>query len=142
MSRGEAMEPRAIGATPVVQLVSDTIAWITPDASLLEVASALASGDVGALVVGDGETVIGIVSERDIVHALAAGRDPASTHASEVASTVVLWCDATATITEAAMQMMDQYVRHLLVEDDGRLVGVVSARDLLGVYAADAVADE
>ena len=34
-----------------------------------------------------------------------------------------------------AVQMMDQYVRHILVEDDGRLAGIVSARDLLGVYA-------
>jgi CBS domain-containing protein len=47
-----------------------------------------------------------------------------------------VWCDATATVTEVAELMMERYVRHVLVEDDGRLVGIVSARDLLGVYAA------
>ena len=42
---------------------------------------------------------------------------------------------AEATVAEVAQQMMTSYVRHVLVEDDGELVGVVSARDLLGTYA-------
>jgi CBS domain-containing protein len=100
------------------------------------VASKLASSDIGALVVGDGTTATGMISERDVVHALADGREPASTHASDVATTELLWCDAEATIDEVAAEMMENYVRHLLVEDEGRLVGVVSARDLLGAYAA------
>jgi len=41
-----------------------------------------------------------------------------------------------------ANEMMDRYVRHVLVEEDGRLVGVVSARDLLGVYATGAAAGD
>jgi CBS domain-containing protein len=125
-----------VGARPVSHLVSDTVTWIAPDASLLEVAAKLASSDIGALVVGDGATATGMISERDVVHALADGREPASTHASDVATTELLWCDAEATIDEVAAEMMENYVRHLLVEDEGRLVGVVSARDLLGAYAA------
>jgi CBS domain-containing protein len=38
-------------------------------------------------------------------------------------------------MTEVATQMMERYVRHVLVEEDGRLIGIVSARDLLGAYA-------
>ena len=40
-------------------------------------------------------------------------------------------------VGEVAMQMMDHYIRHVLVERDGALAGIASARDLLGVYCAD-----
>jgi CBS domain-containing protein len=53
----------------------------------------------------------------------------------DIASTKLVWCDSTATVREVAEQMMEQYVRHVLLEDGGKLVGIVSARDLLGAYA-------
>ena len=121
---------------PVSALVADTIARISPEASLLDVADALGIADVGALVVGDADSVKAVVSERDLVRALSARRDPAATRAIDVATTDLVWCDASATVAEVAIEMMDRYVRHVLVEDDGKLVGIVSARDLLGVYAA------
>jgi CBS domain-containing protein len=130
------MDEWDVGARPVSPLVSDTVTWISPEASLLDVAAELSSSDIGALVVGDGRTATGMISERDVVHALAAGREPATTRAADVATTALLWCDAEATIGEVASEMMENYVRHLLVEDEGRLIGVVSARDLLGAYAA------
>ena len=43
-----------------------------------------------------------------------------------IANTSLVWCDVEATIAEVAGRMMESYVRHVLVEDDGRLVGVVS----------------
>ena len=55
--------------------------------------------------------------------------------AADIAHTRLFWCDASTTVAEVATQMMAQYVRHILVEDNGRLAGIVSARDLLGVYA-------
>jgi CBS domain-containing protein len=96
----------------------------------------MTAASVGALVVSDGDGAAGIVSERDIVGALAKRRDPATTRARDVASTTLVWCDAEATVAEVAEEMMECYVRHVLVEDDGRLVGIVSARDLLGAYAS------
>ena len=62
--------------------------------------------------------------------------DPATTRASDVAHRTLVWCDAEATVTEVATEMMECYIRHVLVEEDGRLVGIVSARDLLGAYAS------
>jgi len=96
----------------------------------------MTDADVGLLVVGRGDDVDGVVSERDIVRAIAAGHDPNTTTAMEVAHTDLAWCDPTATVAEVATEMMERYVRHVLVEDGGRLVGIVSARDLLGAYAA------
>jgi CBS domain-containing protein len=127
--------PSPAGEITMVALIGDQIARVAADASLHAVADALVAAGVGALVVGDGDQPTGIVSERDLVHALAARRDPATTRASDIAHTSLVWCDADSTVSEVAEEMMANYVRHVLVEDDGRLIGVVSARDLLGVYA-------
>ena len=126
------------GSTQVSVLVGSPIARVAPDATLHEVADALVAAGVGALVVSNraSDGAAGIVSERDIVGALAERRDPATTRASDVAHRTLVWCDAEATVTEVATEMMECYVRHVLVEEDGRLVGIVSARDLLGAYAS------
>jgi CBS domain-containing protein len=94
----------------------------------------LIDNSIGAVVVGSQDDPAGIVSEHDIVRAVADGVDPATT-AADIAHTELFWTQATTTVAAVAVQMMDQYVRHMLVEDGGRLSGIVSARDLLGVYA-------
>lgn len=126
---------------PVAALVGDPVATVAPGATLRQVAEALVAGEVGALVVGSAEEAQGIVSERDVVRALAAGRDPQTTTAADIANTELIWCDASADVDDVANQMMERYVRHILLEEDGKLVGIVSARDLLGVYASEARAD-
>jgi CBS domain-containing protein len=120
---------------PVSLLIGGPVLEIGPRADLFEVCAALASGGVGMLVVAAGDHLEGVLSERDVVQALADRRDLATTRAAHIANTSLVWCDAEATVAEVAQQMMTCYVRHVLVEDDGKLVGVVSARDLLGTYA-------
>ena len=132
----------AIGTMPISPYVADQIAYVAEGASLLEVADVLTNADVGALAVGDSGRVVGIVSERDVVHALARRLPAETTSAIDIASTELVWCDASATIGEVATEMMERYVRHVLVEEEGRLVGLVSARDLLGAYASASDPDE
>jgi CBS domain-containing protein len=131
------------GSDKVSLLIGAPVARVCAGASLHDVAVGMVASSVGALVVGERrDSATGIVSERDLVRALAEGRDPATTTAGDIASTTLVWCDADATIAEVAAEMMDAYVRHILVEQDGHLVGIVSARDVLGAYAsADAGSD-
>jgi CBS domain-containing protein len=131
-----------VGALPVAALTADVVDRVSADANLWEVADALVEADVGALAVGHGDDVEGILSERDLVRALAARRDPWTTTAMDIAHTRLVWCDAESTVAEVAEEMMEHYVRHVLVENGGRVVGIVSARDLLGAYAAAEIADE
>ena len=77
-----------------------------------------------------------LVSERDVVRVVAAGADPAAVAAIDVAATKLVWCDGEDTVEQVATRMMEHYIRHVLVERDGALVGIVSARDLLGVYSS------
>jgi CBS domain-containing protein len=125
-----------MSAMPVSKLIGDDVIRVAPDADLFAVADALTANDVGVLAVSDSTRIDAIVSERDVVHALAARRAPETTRAIDISNTTLVWCDASASIGEVASEMMDHYVRHVLVESRGRLLGIVSARDLLGAYAA------
>jgi CBS domain-containing protein len=113
------------------------VASVGRDASLHEAADALAAAGVGALVVKAGGDPVGIVTERDFVRVLAERRDPGTTRVGDVAQPRLVWCDVAATVAQVAELMMERYVRHVLVEHEGRLVGIVSARDLLGAYVSD-----
>ena len=117
-------------------LTGDEVVVLDPQESLLDVAELLVSAEIGAVVLGTRSDVAGIVSERDIVRAVADKVDLATTSAASVASTVLVWADATAPIEDVAEQMMEKWVRHVLIEQDGALVGIVSARDVLGVLAS------
>ena len=125
----------------IAALANDTVVRIPPTANLHEVADALTSDGIGAIVVGEADAIDGIVSERDLVRAVSERRDMAATRAIDIAHRELVWCDASASIPEVANEMMEQYVRHILVEEGGRLVGIVSARDLLGAYAAADASD-
>jgi CBS domain-containing protein len=126
------------GSTPISMVTGDPVVRVAAEATVADVARTLVASEVGAVVVGDEELPAALVSERDVVRVVAAGKDPAAVRALDVASTQLVWCDAEATIDEVAVRMMERYIRHVLVERDGALVGIVSARDLLGAYSAEA----
>lgn len=126
---------------PISTLTGDALVEISPDATLRDVASLLVDADVGAVVVSGDDGPAGIVSERDVVRAVASGGDLAAMPCSAVAATDLVRCDAQATAGEVATVMMERWVRHVLVERDGATVGIVSARDLLGIVSGDTEAD-
>jgi CBS domain-containing protein len=90
-----------------------------------------ANGISSIVVLGDDGTLTGIVTERDIVNLVAAGGDP---HTVQVAHGMtrrhLTTIDAKADIAEAAEQMVSLNIRHLPVVGDGKVVGIVSIRDL------------
>ena len=130
----ESAYPEASGSVRL--FVSDDLICIEPDATLIQVAQRLAAEGVGALLVTEGDRTVGIVSERDIVRAIASGKNVNATTAAELGSRRVVTCTPDTSIQAAAQLMMEHYVRHLLVEDRHGPIGMVSARDLLGAYAS------
>jgi CBS domain-containing protein len=122
-------------SAPVRLYSSDDLIRIGPDATLHQIAQRLSAEGVGALVVIDGGRVLGVISERDVIRAVAAGKDLDSTTAADLDARDVVTCTPDTTVQAAAALMMEHYVRHLLVQDRNGPVGMVSARDLLGAYA-------
>lgn len=90
----------------------------------------------GSLLVMDGNVLIGILTERDVMKAVARGLDVATTPVSEVMTTSVLTVSPLTSLHEAARHMASRWIRHLPVVEDGKVVGVVSQRDLVGIFAA------
>ena len=120
---------------PVLTYVTtDEIVTIAPTATVRAAAAAIVDQSIGLLVIGATGDVLGVVSERDIVRAVAQGRDLDATTVDEIGSRELVWIDADDTIGEAAEEMMKDYVRHALVRDEGGLVGVLSMRDVLSAY--------
>ncbi len=121
---------------PVSALVGDAVERVSPTDTLVEVARRLTEAEIGLVAVGEGDRPAGVVSERDIVRAVAEGRDLSATTAAEIAHTELAWVEPTATVHEVATEMMSNWVRHVLVGTDGTMVGIVSVRDLVGAYAS------
>ena len=131
----------AAGSISIADLIGNPVVRIPDDATVAAAAQAIIKAGVGAVVVGEDGRPSRLLSERDVALVVASGRKPAAVRAAEVASTDLVWCDAGDSVGQAALRMTDRHIRHLLVERDGALAGIVSARDLLGVYAADADPD-
>jgi CBS domain-containing protein len=93
----------------------------------------LVSRNIGALVASDdGERVDGIISERDIVRALASrGSGLLSLSVAEVMTRGVITCDPTESVSELMAEMTNRRIRHLPVVQDGRLCGIVSIGDVV-----------
>lgn len=87
--------------------------------------------EVGVAVVESHTGPFGIISERDIVRAIAEGEDPDDARVADYMSYEVCAIDAGATLHQAAQAMEHGNIRHLVVRRDERVVGVVSARDLV-----------
>ena len=117
----------------ILKAKGDAVFTASPAESVAAVAALLHSRRVGALVVVDAERVVGIVSERDIVRALAeigakALADQVALHMTKD----VVFAKPAETVDSLLERMTDRRVRHLPVcEDDERLIGIVSIGDLV-----------
>lgn len=116
------------------------VQWIGPEATVLEAALAMNRDKIGSLLVLVESQVIGIVTERDILHrVVAARRDPGLTAVKEVMTTEVICCQLHTRIAEARGVMKNRRIRHLpVVDETTRLCcGLISIGDLNAYEAHD-----
>ena len=110
---------------------------ITPSSTLREAAQLLSKEDVSALVVLANDQPAAMVSERDIVGAAAEGEDM-DTPVSDVMVPAPIVATPETPVATVARSMRANWIRHVpIVDEDGALRGVVSARDMLGIFLAD-----
>ena len=105
---------------------------VRPDETLQQAARKMKSIDVGPLPVCDGERLVGMITDRDIiVRATAEGRDPKTTPVKEAMTPGVVYVFEDQDIEEAALLMRQRQIRRLVVLDrNKRLVGILSLGDL------------
>jgi CBS domain-containing protein len=118
---------------PVERLVSGPAVEAHTDATLTRIAELMIEDSIGLVVIRDQDPLVGVVSERDIVAAVADGVDFDAERAADVMAMETVTIDASAPVSEARTLMAEGGMRHLPVTKGGKLVGVISIRDLLTV---------
>lgn len=116
----------------ILRAKGDAVFTVAPTDTVGRVAELLHSKRVGALVVTEGDRVVGIVSERDIVRAVAGGDVMVTSRPVSVYMTAnVVFAEPGETLDSLLSRMTDRRIRHLPVVQAGRLVGIVSIGDLV-----------
>jgi CBS domain-containing protein len=117
----------------VFEAMTPEVVSVPPEATLVDAAQTMKELDVGPLPVCDGERLLGMVTDRDIVvRAIAEGRDPRSTEVREVMSSDVVCCREADDVRQAAKVMQESQLRRLVVLNaEGRVVGIVSLGDIV-----------
>ncbi|WP_291478224.1 CBS domain-containing protein, partial [Acidovorax sp.] len=110
----------------------NTVHAIAPGDSVLDALQRMAEKRIGALLVMEGETIVGIVTERDYARKIALlGRTSAATLVRDVMTADVMYVRPTQTSQECMALMTENRLRHLPVVDGARLVGLISIGDLV-----------
>ena len=105
---------------------------VPPAATVRDLVAMLSEHNVGAMVVSDdGETVAGIVSERDGVRRLHSDPDVMSTAVSEIMTREVHTCESAQDLDVVMAVMTERRIRHVPVVDDGAMVGIISIGDVV-----------
>ena len=117
--------------------MSSLVLTVGPTHTVRQVAQAMSARKVGAAVVLDPEADgPGILTERDVLEAVAAGEDPDTELAAEHLTRDAVVADPEWPLVKAAQAMLTGGFRHLVVTEANEVVGVLSVRDLVRVWAA------
>ncbi|USQ79089.1 CBS domain-containing protein [Ornithinimicrobium faecis] len=114
----------------ILRKKGSSVVTLPSAATVAQLVESLDDHKIGAVVVVDDDRVVGIVSERDIVHHLRSGRDQSST-LSEIMTADVHVVTVQDELDQLALIMTERRLRHLPVVEDGVLKGIVSIGDVV-----------
>jgi signal-transduction protein with cAMP-binding, CBS, and nucleotidyltransferase domain len=117
---------------PLSVLMATTLGTIRSEESILAAAQCMCEKRIGSLLTIEAGEIVGIVTESDLVRkGLASNQDAGTTRVGVVMSSPLIHIDINRTIRDASQLMAEQSVRHLAVSENGKIVGVLSVRDLV-----------
>lgn len=123
-------------AQTVRDAMTEDVLTITPSRTLREAAEFMSEHNVGAAVIMDPEQPgPGIITERDLVRALGRGKNPDTEQVCDHLTSGAAFADADWPLQDAADAMARGGFRHLVVVHEGELIGIISMRDIMHVWA-------
>jgi CBS domain-containing protein len=130
-SASEEEDRMATSPSIVREAMTASPSAISRDSTVEQAAKLMVSADVGSLPVVDGESLVGIVTDRDLVtQVLAEGRDPKHTTVGECSTEQLVVVSPDEPLDAALQRMAREQVRRLPVVEDGRLVGMLAQADV------------
>ncbi len=115
----------------VRDVASSAVVAVGPGHSVRDAARLMAKHGVGSAVVQDVEQLVGILTERDVLNAVASGAEPDDTSVQDIMTGDVVTVGPDWDLVEAAAEMARRRIRHLVVYEGGQLLGILSVRDVL-----------
>lgn len=114
----------------LADLMATDVLAVSPDTTIADAARRMVARETGAAVVIDGGALVGVISERDLMRAIPDDCRP-ETPVGERMSRHVMTAGPATGVPEAMAMMIDGHFRHLPVVEEGRVLGIVSMRDLM-----------
>ena len=105
------------------------------DDTLAQACDKMRHAQTSSMLIMDGDRLVGIVTERDVVKTIAQGLDPKETRVKDIMTTDLVTIGPMTTLKEAANIMATKWIRHLPIVEGSKVVGMISQRDLTGVLA-------
>jgi CBS domain-containing protein len=116
--------------TIIESLMKTELVTVKADETVAHAAWSMARNGVGAVLVLEGEALMGVLSERDVVtRVVAEGLEPTDTKVAEVATAEIATADVKSSVRECAKRIQAEGIRHLPILRDGKPVGILSSRD-------------
>ena len=128
------MKEGGIVMATIGQLMTREISVISVDASLREAAQQMQVQRIGSLLVEKNGEYAGIITETDVVRAVAECQDVSQLTVHGLMSSPIISLDKKLSPQYARDLMADRRIRHLAITEDGQIVGVISVRDLLAYF--------
>jgi len=112
-------------------LMNPDIVAVEPETNVSEVARVMLEKNIGSVAVKESDRIVGIITDRDFTRCAAMEKQVCK--AKEIMSSPVITVDHRESATDIARKMGEHRIRHIFVEKDGEIVGIISLRDVLKI---------
>ena len=119
----------------VQDIMTRALITVNPNTTALQVAKMMEQGGIGAVIVKDGDDLVGIVTDRDYATKIAANNLPFDTAVEKIMSSPLITINQGESISTAAETMASKKIRKLAVSDNGNITGIITSTDLVNQLA-------
>ncbi|MBI1663154.1 MAG: CBS domain-containing protein [Nitrosopumilus sp.] len=119
----------------VQDIMTRALITVNPNTTALQVAKMMEQGGIGAVIVKDGDSLVGIVTDRDYATKIAANNLSTDTPVEKIMSSPLITINQGEPISAAAEIMANKKIRKLAVSDNGNITGIITSTDLVNQLA-------